>query len=156
LSDSFHINKKLRRKAVKLARAERAAGGRAAPAEVWSQRLADSKVDGGFVCRSCGAFAPWEGGGTVHRNHCPRCLSSLHLDIEPGDRAAECGGIMEPIAVWVRRGGEWAIVHRCTRCGALSSNRTAADDNPALLISIAARPLAQPPFPLERLVGSEE
>ena len=36
---------------------------------------------------------------------------------------------MEPIAVWVRKGGEWAIIHRCKRCGALSSNRMAADDN---------------------------
>ena len=26
---------------------------------------------------------------------------------------------MEPIAVWVRRGGEWAVIHRCRRCGAL-------------------------------------
>lgn len=123
------------------------------PAEVWVQRVADSSKDGGFSCRSCGHFVPWDGGGTVHRNHCPQCLSSLHLDEEPGDRASECRGLMEAIAVWVRKGGEWAIVHRCRDCGKLSSNRTAADDNPALLISIAARPLAQPPFPLERLIG---
>ena len=30
---------------------------------------------------------------------------------------------MEPIAVWVRKNGEWAIIHRCKVCGALSSNR---------------------------------
>ena len=52
------------------------------------------------------------------------------MDIEPGDREADCGSIMEPIAVWVRKGGEWAIIHRCRRCGALASNRVAADDNP--------------------------
>lgn len=46
----------------------------------------------------------------------PNCLGSLHVDIKPGDRASDCGGIMEPIAVWVRRDGEWAIVHRCKRC----------------------------------------
>ena len=62
-----------------------------------------------------------------------------------------CGGIMEPVAVWVRRGGEWAIIHRCKRCGALSSNRVAADDNPMKLMSIAMRPLCEPPFPLERI-----
>ena len=33
------------------------------------------------------------------------------------------------------------------------SNRIAADDNPALLLSIALRPLAQPPFPLSSLSG---
>ena len=62
-----------------------------------------------------------------------------------------CGGIMEPVAVWVRRGGEWAIIHRCKRCGALSSNRVAADDNPMKLMSIAMKPLCEPPFPLERI-----
>ena len=87
----------------------------------------------------------------MHRNHCPRCLCSVHLDNEPGDRAANCGGVMEPIAVWVRKGGEWAVIHRCRECGTLSSNRTAADDNPALLISIAAKPLASPAFPLQLL-----
>ena len=44
-----------------------------------------------------------------------------------------------------------AIVHRCTRCGTLRSNRTAADDNPMKLMSIALKPLANPPFPLERI-----
>jgi len=104
-----------------------------------------------FVCKVCGREVIPEGAGSEHRNHCPNCLSSLHLDLEPGDRAADCGGIMEPIAVWVRKGEEWAIVHRCKRCGALSSNRTAADDNPMKLMSIALKPLCSPPFPLERI-----
>ena len=92
-----------------------------------------------------------QGAGSEHRNHCPNCLSSLHVDIEPGDRAADCGGIMDPIAVWVRKNGEWAIVHRCRICGALSSNRVAADDNPMKLMSIAMKPLCSPPFPIERI-----
>ena len=50
-----------------------------------------------------------------------------------------CGGIMEPVAVWVRKGGEWAIIHRCKRCGKLSSNRVAADDNPMKLMSLDGR-----------------
>ncbi len=58
---------------------------------------------------------------------------------------------MEPMAVRVRKGGVWAIIHRCTRCGALSSNRVAADDNPMKLMSIAMKPLCAPPFPLERI-----
>ncbi len=91
------------------------------------------------------------GAGSEHRNHCPNCLHSMHLDNEPGDRKADCGGLMEPIAVWVRKGGEWAIVHRCRICGELSSNRIAADDNEMLLLSLAVRPLSSPPFPLDRL-----
>jgi ribosome biogenesis GTPase len=39
----------------------------------------------------------------------------------------------------------------CRACGALGSNRVAADDNPVLLLSIAVKPLAMPPFPLGRL-----
>ena len=104
-----------------------------------------------FICRVCGRTVVPESAGSDHRNHCPNCLSSLHVDIEPGDRAADCGGIMEPVAVWVRKGGEWAIIHRCRRCGALSSNRAAADDNPMKLMSIALKPLCEPPFPLERI-----
>ena len=92
-----------------------------------------------------------EAAGSGHRNHCPNCLSSLHVDEEPGDRASDCGGVMDPIGVWVRRDGEWALIHRCRVCGALRSNRAAGDDNPAKLLAIAARPLAAPPFPLEHL-----
>lgn len=58
---------------------------------------------------------------------------------------------MEPIAVWVRDGGEWALVHRCRRCSALRSNRIAGDDDPLALVSLAVRALAAPPFPLSQL-----
>lgn len=104
-----------------------------------------------FTCRLCGRLVVPAGAGSDHRNHCPNCLCSVHVDEEPGDRAADCGGLMDPIGVWVRRDGEWAVIHRCRRCGKLSSNRSAADDNPMKLLSIALRPLAQPPFPLERV-----
>lgn len=104
-----------------------------------------------FSCMVCSRTVVSAGAGSAHRNHCPYCLSSKHLDIEPGDRAADCGGSMEPIAVWVRKNGEWALIHRCRICGALSSNRIAADDNPLKLLSIAMKPLSAPPFPLERI-----
>ena len=64
---------------------------------------------------------------------------------------ADCGGIMDAIGVWVRKNGEWAVIHRCRRCGVLHSNRAAADDNPMKLMSIAMKPVAFPPFPLERI-----
>ena len=104
-----------------------------------------------FTCKACGALVSPENAGTGHRNHCPKCLCSLHVDTQPGDRASLCRGIMEPIGVWVRKNGEWAIIHRCRTCGTLVSNRVAADDNPRLLLSIAVKPLAMPPFPLDRL-----
>lgn len=104
-----------------------------------------------FTCKVCGWPVTPEGAGSSHRNHCPNCLSSLHLDDQPGDRQADCGGIMDPVAVWVRKNGEWALVHRCRRCGTLHANRVAGDDNPLKLLSIALSPLAAPPFPVERL-----
>ena len=70
-----------------------------------------------FTCKVCGRLVVPAGAGTGHRNHCPNCLCSLHLDVEPGDRQADCGGIMEPVGVWVRKNSEWAIIHRCRRCG---------------------------------------
>lgn len=101
-----------------------------------------------FICNNCTSMVVPEGAGSKHRNHCPHCLSSKHVDELPGDRAASCRGLMDPIGVWVRKNGEWAIIHRCNRCGHLSSNRIAADDNPVKLMSIALQPLARPPFPL--------
>ncbi|WP_294384973.1 RNHCP domain-containing protein [uncultured Ruminococcus sp.] len=94
-----------------------------------------------FTCKVCGRLVVPNGAGSDHRNHCPYCLTSMHLDIEPGDR----------VAVWVRKNGEWAIIHRCKICGALSSNRIAADDNPMKLMSIAMKPVSSPPFPLEKI-----
>ena len=61
------------------------------------------------------------------------------MDNEPGDRASECHGVMEPISVWVRKNGEWAVIHRCTVCGKMGSNRIAADDNPMKLMALALR-----------------
>lgn len=104
-----------------------------------------------FTCKLCGRLMTPEGASSDHRNHCSNCLTSLHVDNEPGDRESDCGGLMEPVGVWVRKSGEWAIIHRCKRCGKLSSNRVAADDNPMKLMSIALKPLCEPPFPVERI-----
>jgi hypothetical protein len=105
-----------------------------------------------FRCRHCGLDVSLDAPGTAHRNHCPNCLWSRHLDDDrPGDRAAECGSAMEPIAISVRGDGEWVLVHRCTGCDALSLNRSAGDDNPLVLVRLAVKPLAAAPFPMERL-----
>ena len=104
-----------------------------------------------FTCRVCGREVVPEGAGSDHRNHCPNCLTSLHVDNKPGDRASDCGGYMDPVAVWVKKNGEWAIIHRCRQCGKMSANRIAADDNPMKLMAIALKPLTAPPFPIERI-----
>jgi RNHCP domain len=109
----------------------------------------DRRRSGSFRCRHCSLDVPDQAVGTAHRNHCPNCLWSRHVDDTPGDRAAECGALMEPIAITVRGGGEWVLVHRCAGCGEVHLNRTAGDDNPLALLRVAVLPLAQPPFPLE-------
>jgi hypothetical protein len=108
-----------------------------------------------FRCRNCGLDVSLDAPGTAHRNHCPTCLWSRHVDDSPGDRSVldECGSSMEPIAVTVRGSGEWVLVHRCNGCGELHLNRTAGDDNPLPLVRLAVKPLAQPPFPLEWLAS---
>lgn len=105
-----------------------------------------------FRCRHCKLDVPVVAIGTAHRNHCPNCLWSRHLDDDAaGDRDSECGASMEPIAITVRAGGEWVLVHRCTNCATVRLNRSAGDDNPLALLRLAVRPLALTPFPLELL-----
>ncbi|MDE3095871.1 MAG: RNHCP domain-containing protein [Chloroflexota bacterium] len=113
-----------------------------------ARRRPDAEAES-FRCARCGDTVSVDAYGTQHRNHCPRCLWSLHVDDRPGDRASGCGGRMEPIAIWVRD-DEWVLVHRCQRCEALRPNRIAGDDSPAALLALAARALANPPFPLDR------
>ena len=104
-----------------------------------------------FTCKVCGREILPEGAGSDHRNHCPYCLSSVHVDNEPGDRVSECHGVMEPISVWVRKNGEWAVIHRCTVCGKMGSNRIAADDNPMKLMALALRPYGSPRLDPKRI-----
>ena len=106
---------------------------------------------GSFRCGHCRLDVSTVAIGSAHRNHCPNCLWSRHLDDTPGDRAAECGSLMEPIAITVRGDGEWILIHRCSGCDLLHLNRAAGDDNPLMLLRLAVKPLALSPFPLDRL-----
>lgn len=98
-----------------------------------------------FRCTSCRLDVSLDAPGTAHRNHCPNCLASLHVDRKvPGDRDADCRGRMEALGMSVRTDGEWMIIHQCVTCGELSANRIAGDDNPRALVRLALRPLADP------------
>lgn len=98
-----------------------------------------------FTCSHCGSAVSLDAPGTSHRNHCPACLWSRHLDKNaPGDRESRCAAGMEPIAVTVRGEDRWVLIHRCLDCGRLRLNKTALDDNPLALLQIATLPLAMP------------
>ena len=82
------------------------------------------KENTGFRCVVCGESVRALTNGS-YRNHCPFCLSSLHVDERvPGDRAGECWGVMDAVDVVHSKKG-WQIVHRCRRCGTTRSNRVA-------------------------------
>jgi hypothetical protein len=112
---------------------------------------ASSLTGEGFYCVNCKELIISPETGTTERNHCPHCLWSVHVDFMSGDRRSVCRSAMEPITVWVKPNGEWALVHRCRECGALRANRIAGDDNEVILLSLALKPLARPAFPLERV-----
>jgi len=73
-----------------------------------------------FTCERCGAAV--EGNGFT--NHCPACLCSKHVDINPGDRAAargQCSALgeesedrMTPWARMVMAGVILAALAACT------------------------------------------
>ena len=99
------------------------------------------KNDNGFICKNCGKeVVPM---GTSSRNHCPFCLCSLHVDINPGDRANECGGLMRPIRTEPDAKRGFIIIHKCEKCGEIRRNRAALNaktqpDNRSLLIKLTA------------------
>lgn len=114
----------------------------------------DRGASAGFTCIRCRATIDPTRFGTRHRNHCPLCLWSRHLDEEPGDRRCACRSPMEPVGIEVRQDDEWAIIHRCTGCSTLRTNRIAGDDSELALLGLALRPLSRPPFPLDALPGA--
>ncbi|MFI9533710.1 RNHCP domain-containing protein [Nocardia fusca] len=95
-----------------------------------------------FTCLRCGLVVSAAGPDAEPRSHCPNCLSGTH---------GRCRARTHPIAVAVLRDGDWMLIKRCTGCDHLEATPVAEDDNQLLLIRIAVKPLAQPPFPLEHL-----
>ncbi|MBB5102358.1 RNHCP domain-containing protein [Streptomyces spectabilis] len=95
-----------------------------------------------FRCVGCRLDVSLDAPGTGHRNHCPHCLASLHVDHRvPGDRASPCRGRMEALTMTARPDGEWMLIHECLTCGELSANRVAGDDNALALVRLALKPL---------------
>ena len=92
------------------------------------------KIVEDFVCEVCGAEI--EGNG--YTNHCPRCLVSKHVDVSPGDRASECGGLMHPVAIELKN-GEQKLVHECETCGYRKTNVVQEEDSRDALYALAKK-----------------
>ena len=100
-----------------------------------------SKNDNGFPCANCGFIV--KPLGYSSRNHCPKCLCSLHVDVNPGDRANPCGGILRPIKAEPDTKRGYVIIHKCERCGAITRNKAAHEakiqpDDTELIIKLTA------------------
>ena len=103
------------------------------------QRTNPVSRDDAFTCMKCGLDVPPN--GRTPRDHCPRCLSSRHVDIVPGDRANPCQGRMDPHAIEINNRGI-VIVYRCTRCQESHRNKAVVDgehpDDWAALVELSA------------------
>lgn len=80
-----------------------------------------TRINESFLCTVCGRHVP-PASGTC-RDHCPFCLTSLHVDRNPGDRSAECGGILKPYGYSQRAGKGWMIHYCCTKCNTKRINK---------------------------------
>ena len=85
-----------------------------------------------FRCLNCGIEVEGDG----YTNHCPNCLWSRHVDLQPGDRRAECKGLMKPVGV-EGRVGDLRILHRCHLCGKEVWNKAAQEDDLEILLALA-------------------
>jgi len=86
-----------------------------------------------FICSNCGRKVT----GNGYTDHCSACLWSRHVDINPGDRAASCGGMMEPIGIEIENGKN--IIHyRCQKCGFQHRVKALPDDNQEIIIDLSA------------------
>lgn len=86
-----------------------------------------------FVCENCGTVVK----GNGYTNHCPKCLYSKHVDVNPGDRLNACNGLMKPIKVEMEQ-GEYIITHRCLVCGMSKRNKTDELDDMNAIIKLAS------------------
>ena len=70
------------------------------------------------------------------RDHCPYCLYSKHVDINPGDRANECKGLLKPVGIEKFK-DTYKILYKCTKCNKEHKNIMANDDDMNLIINLS-------------------
>ena len=84
-----------------------------------------------FTCDKCGTKVKGDG----FTNHCPKCLWSKHVDVNPGDREEICGGLMAPVGI-LKRGADYLITHQCQKCGFERQKKLEKGDNFDALVSL--------------------
>lgn len=83
-------------------------------------------IDEEFICENCKKkVSKLEYSA---RDHCPYCLYSKHLDINPGDRQNNCHGLMTPIGIEKYK-NSYKIIYNCNKCHQKHKNIMAIDDD---------------------------
>lgn len=85
------------------------------------------KNDNEFICRVCGKSVPALKYSS--RDHCTKCLCSIHVDINPGDRANTCLGTLIPTEVTINNKKGYIIKYQCDKCKQFHNNKSAEDDS---------------------------
>ena len=91
-------------------------------------------VDENFICEDCGKDVIKL--NYTARDHCPYCLYSKHVDINPGDRLNDCKGLLKPIGIEKHK-DTYKIIYKCDKCNKLHKNIIANDDNMDLIINLS-------------------
>ncbi len=91
-------------------------------------------LDEGFICENCQKeVTPL---GYTSRDHCPYCLYSKHVDINPGDRQNNCKGLLKPIQLEKFK-DTFKIIYKCQKCKKDHKNIIAKDDNMTKIIELS-------------------
>ena len=93
-------------------------------------------IDEEFICDVCGKKVKKLEYSA--RDHCPYCLSSKHVDINPGDRLCDCHGILKPIGIEKGKKDTYKIVYQCMKCNIIKKNVMAKDDNYDKILEISS------------------
>ena len=90
--------------------------------------------DENFKCENCGENV--DKLNYTARDHCPYCLYSKHVDINPGDRLNNCLGLLQPTGIEKFK-DSYKIVYKCLKCNQTHKNVMASDDNMDLIIQLS-------------------
>jgi len=93
-------------------------------------------IDEKFICENCKRNV--EKLQYSARDHCPFCLYSKHVDINPGDRSNKCKGLLEPVGIEKFK-NTYKIIYKCKKCNELHKNIIATDDNFDLIIELSIK-----------------
>ena len=93
-------------------------------------------IDESFICENCKKKV--DKLYYTARDHCPYCLYSKHVDINPGDRANECKGLLKPIDIEKFK-DTYKIIYRCEKCSKEHKNVAAIDDDINIIINLSIK-----------------